>query len=162
MSRDYATTLEEVRLGSCSIAVPVFHTGRIGASIGLVLPTNQAATMTRHLPVLKGISAQIERATARIPLETLLGSHVRDAGLTGPLRRRPQSNWFPLSGSHPCHARVMGDTLVSKNPRRALALPADRKPQEPRCHRRQKRPAAVPSATAPKPPPGTTATSRSR
>ena len=27
----YATTLEEVRLGSCSIAVPVFHTGRIGA-----------------------------------------------------------------------------------------------------------------------------------
>jgi DNA-binding IclR family transcriptional regulator len=72
----YATTLEEVRLGSCSIAVPVFHTGRIGASIGLVLPTSQAATMTRHLPVLRGIAAQIERATARIPLETLLGSHV--------------------------------------------------------------------------------------
>lgn len=72
----YATTLEEVRLGSCSIAVPVFHTGRIGAAIGLVLPTSQAATMTRHLPVLRGIAAQIERATARIPLETLLGSHV--------------------------------------------------------------------------------------
>jgi hypothetical protein len=31
--------------------------------------------MTRHLPVLKGISAQIERATARIPLETLIGVH---------------------------------------------------------------------------------------
>ena len=75
----YATTLEEVRLGSCSIAVPVFHTGRIGASIGLVLPTSQAATMTRHLPVLRGIAAQIERATARIPLETLLGSHVAGA-----------------------------------------------------------------------------------
>ncbi len=71
----YATTLEEVRLGSCSIAVPVFHTGRIGASIGLVLPTSQAASMTRHLPVLRGISAQIERATAWIPLETLMGVH---------------------------------------------------------------------------------------
>ena len=30
----------------------------------------------RSLPVLRGISAQIARATARIPLETLLGSHV--------------------------------------------------------------------------------------
>jgi hypothetical protein len=48
----------------------------VGAGLGLVLPTSQAATITRHLPVLKGISAQIERATARIPLETLLGSHV--------------------------------------------------------------------------------------
>ncbi|MEO8281888.1 MAG: IclR family transcriptional regulator, partial [Pseudarthrobacter sp.] len=64
-----------VRLGSCSIAVPVFHTGRIGAGLGLVLPTSHASTMTRHLPVLKGISAQIERATARIPLETLIGVH---------------------------------------------------------------------------------------
>lgn len=71
----YATTLEEVRLGSCSIAVPVFHTGRVGGAIGLVLPTSQASTMTRHLPVLKGTSARIERATARIPLETLIGVH---------------------------------------------------------------------------------------
>jgi DNA-binding IclR family transcriptional regulator len=74
-AQGYATTLEEVRLGSCSIAVPVFHTGRIGAGLGLVLPTLHASTMTRHLPVLKGISAQIERATARIPLETLIGVH---------------------------------------------------------------------------------------
>ena len=72
----YATTLEEVRLGSCSIAVPVFHTGRIGAGLGLVLLTSQAGTMTRHLPALRGVSAQIERATAHIPLESLLGSHV--------------------------------------------------------------------------------------
>ena len=72
----YATTLEEVRLGSCSIAVPVFHTGRFGAGLGLVLLTSQAATMTRHLPALRGVSAQIERATAHIPLESLLGSHI--------------------------------------------------------------------------------------
>lgn len=70
----YATTFEEMRLGSCSIAVPVFHTGRIGCSIGLVMSSEQAASMSRHLPVLNGISAKIQRATAHIPLETLLGS----------------------------------------------------------------------------------------
>ncbi|TQS87381.1 IclR family transcriptional regulator [Arthrobacter sp. TS-15] len=73
----YAMTLEEVRLGSCSIAVPIIHSGKVGAGLGLVLPTSQAATMTRHLAVLKGIAAQIERATARIPLETLLGGHIQ-------------------------------------------------------------------------------------
>lgn len=73
----YATTLEEVRLGSCSIAVPVFHTGRIGAGLGLVMASAQGASMTRHLPVLRGVSAQIERATAHIPLESLLGINRR-------------------------------------------------------------------------------------
>lgn len=73
----YATTLEEVRLGSCSIAVPVFHqAGRIGAGLGVVLPTSQAATMPRHLPALRGVSAQIQRATAHIPLESLLGNRI--------------------------------------------------------------------------------------
>jgi DNA-binding IclR family transcriptional regulator len=71
----YATTLEEVRLGSCSIAVPVFHTGRVGAGLGLVLPSAHASAMPRHLAALRGVSAQIERATAHIPLESLLGIH---------------------------------------------------------------------------------------
>ena len=72
--RGYATTQEEVILGSCSIAVPVFHTGRLGCSIGLVVSSSNAGTMTRHLPVLRGVSQRIEAATAHIPLETLLGS----------------------------------------------------------------------------------------
>lgn len=71
----YATTLEEARLGACSIAVPVFHTGRVGSGLGLVLPSEQAAGMTRHFAALKGVSAQIERATTHIPLESLLGVH---------------------------------------------------------------------------------------
>lgn len=70
----YATTLEEMRLGSCSIAVPVFHTGQLGCAIGLVIPSAQAGTMLRHLPVLKGVAARIERTTSHIPLETLMGS----------------------------------------------------------------------------------------
>lgn len=69
----YATTREEVRLGTCSIAVPVYHTGRLGCSIGLVIPTSHAANMERHLPVLNGIAKRLEAATAHIPLETLLG-----------------------------------------------------------------------------------------
>lgn len=70
----YATTAEEVRLGSASLAVPVFHSGRIGAGLGIVVLSSQAGGMLRHLPTLRGISAQIERATAHIPLETLRAS----------------------------------------------------------------------------------------
>ncbi|MGJ3402458.1 IclR family transcriptional regulator [Glutamicibacter sp. Je.9.36] len=69
----YATTNEEVRLGTSSIAVPVFHTGRLGCSIGLVIPTSHAASMDRFLPVLHGTSQRLEAATVHIPLETLLG-----------------------------------------------------------------------------------------
>ncbi|MCY1158398.1 MAG: IclR family transcriptional regulator [Citricoccus sp.] len=71
----FAQTLEEIRVGACSIAVPVFHTGRIGAALGLVIPSEQSATMEKHLPALRAVSARIERATAHIPLETLLESH---------------------------------------------------------------------------------------
>lgn len=71
----FAMTLEELRRGTCSIAVPVFHTGRIGAGLGLVLPTERANTRERHLPALQAISARIEKATAHIPLETLINSH---------------------------------------------------------------------------------------
>lgn len=69
----YANTREEVRLGTCSIAVPVYHTGKLGCSIGLVVPSSHAANMERHLPVLNGIAKRLEAATAHIPLETLLG-----------------------------------------------------------------------------------------
>lgn len=70
----YAVTVEEQRLGTCSIAVPVFHTGRIGAALGLVVSSDKASTVTRHLPALRGISSRLEQATVHIPLETLLES----------------------------------------------------------------------------------------
>lgn len=72
--RGYATTSEEVRLGSASIAVPVWHTGKLGCAIGVVAASDKAAGLPRHLPVLRGISKQIEKATAHVPLETLLGA----------------------------------------------------------------------------------------
>lgn len=70
----FATTLEEVRIGASSIAVPVYHTGQLGCSIGLVVPSDTAGDMQRHLPVLYGTSQRLEQATAHIPLETLLGA----------------------------------------------------------------------------------------
>lgn len=70
----YATTLDEVRIGASSIAVPVYHTGRLGCAIGVVVPSESAGDLQRHLPVLQGTAKRIEEATAHIPLETLLGA----------------------------------------------------------------------------------------
>jgi len=73
----YAITLDEVREGASSIAVPVYHTGRLGCAIGLVVSSDIASEMSRYLPVLYGTSKRIEEATAHIPLETLLGAFIR-------------------------------------------------------------------------------------
>jgi DNA-binding IclR family transcriptional regulator len=64
----YATTFEEVRPGSCSIAVPVLgRPDRAIAAIGLVMLSTQAPHMTRYLPVLRGIAQRIEPAVKRWP-----------------------------------------------------------------------------------------------
>jgi DNA-binding IclR family transcriptional regulator len=69
----YATTFEEVRLGSCSIAVPVFgQPGRAVAAVGLVMLSTQAPQMTRHLPVLQGVARRIEPAVSRWPIHEVL------------------------------------------------------------------------------------------
>lgn len=70
----YATTYEEQRIGTCSIAVPVFHSGQIGAGLGVVLSADKFPTLPRFLPTLQAVSRRIEKATAHIPLETLLES----------------------------------------------------------------------------------------
>lgn len=61
----FAITNEEVRVGACSIAVPVRgRPGSTDAAIGLVLLATQSSNLTRHLPVLRGISTRIEVAIA--------------------------------------------------------------------------------------------------
>lgn len=72
----YATTMEEVRLGACSVAVPVFHSGKVGGGLGLVLLSSRAPNLTRYVTPLKGVAEKIERATAHIPLESLVGVDV--------------------------------------------------------------------------------------
>jgi hypothetical protein len=36
---DYASTVEEMSLGACSVAVPVRHDDRVVASVGIVVPS---------------------------------------------------------------------------------------------------------------------------
>lgn len=74
-SQGFSATLDEQRNGASSIAVPVWHTGMLGAGLGVVIPTAQAGTMERYLPILQATSQRITRATAHIPLDTLLSSH---------------------------------------------------------------------------------------
>lgn len=59
----YATTVEEVRLGSCSIAVPVSpQRGLKRSAIGLVMPSNRASSMRTHLGALRSVARRLEGA----------------------------------------------------------------------------------------------------
>lgn len=71
--RGYALTREEVRLGSASIAVPVFQReGGIGAALGLVTTVDNAGALERHLPAMRGISRRIEASVGGYPLRSML------------------------------------------------------------------------------------------
>jgi DNA-binding IclR family transcriptional regulator len=65
--RGYGVTSEEIRLGTCSIAVPVSGPdGTVVASIGVVIDSSRAATIARMLPPLLGTARRIE-AALRVP-----------------------------------------------------------------------------------------------
>ncbi|WP_417563220.1 IclR family transcriptional regulator [Microbacterium sp.] len=68
----YATTREEVRVGSSSIAVPVFQLDHVVAAIGIVVNPEQSDTMVRFVPALQGTARRIAKVTARAPWESLL------------------------------------------------------------------------------------------
>ena len=71
--RAYATTLDEVRSGTASIAVPVFQRGdgSVGAGLGLVTSSDRAGKLVQHLPALRGIARRIEASVGAFPLRTL-------------------------------------------------------------------------------------------
>lgn len=65
----YAMTLEEVRAGVCSVAVPITRAeGTVEAAIGLVMLSPSATNMARHLPALRGVAARIETAIGQYPI----------------------------------------------------------------------------------------------
>lgn len=66
--RGYAVTGEEARAGACSIAVPVAGppgSGTADSAIGIVTLATQLPTITRHLPVLRGVAHRIGDAIHR-------------------------------------------------------------------------------------------------
>lgn len=75
----YATTRDEVRAGSASIAVPIFQrtireaTGprAIAAALGIVTTSERAGGLERHLPALRGIARRIESSVGSFSLHTL-------------------------------------------------------------------------------------------
>lgn len=71
--RGYALTRDEVRVGTASLAVPVFQRGdgAIGAGLGLVAASDDAPQLERHLPAMRGIARRIEASVGAFPLRTL-------------------------------------------------------------------------------------------
>lgn len=68
----FATTFEEQRVGTASIAVPIFHTDTVGGALGIVVQADQRATLKKFLPALIQTSQRIQNATAHAPLESLV------------------------------------------------------------------------------------------
>lgn len=76
--RGYALTVDEVRVGSASIAVPVFQReGGIGAALGLVTVAEQMDALERHLPAMRGISRRIEASVGSYPLRGMVPARGR-------------------------------------------------------------------------------------
>ena len=68
----FALASEEVRLGSCSLAVPVFAPdGRVFGGLGIVLPTSRAHQLERNLPILLGTAERIQAGIAHLPPSAL-------------------------------------------------------------------------------------------
>lgn len=64
----FALASEEVRLGSCSLAVPVFRAdGHIFGGLGIVLPITRAHQLERNLPILLGTAQRIQAGIAHLP-----------------------------------------------------------------------------------------------
>lgn len=78
--RGYALTNAEVRLGSASIAVPIFQRdGGIGAALGLVTTDEGFPILERHLPALRGIARRIEASVGAFPLQSMRPAGVQVA-----------------------------------------------------------------------------------
>lgn len=68
----FATTMEEVRAGSCSIAVPISRDGHTAeAALGIVMLSTHAQQLARHLPALRGTAERISAAMTRHPRLTM-------------------------------------------------------------------------------------------
>jgi DNA-binding IclR family transcriptional regulator len=57
----YATTVEEMSLGACSVAVPIHHTGDVVASVGIVVPSLRRER-ARLVSALQVAASGIERS----------------------------------------------------------------------------------------------------
>lgn len=70
----YALTVEQMRLGASSIAVPIVVAKETIASVGIVVDSARESELQRHLPLLRGTADRIQTALTpaqRLPKVTL-------------------------------------------------------------------------------------------
>jgi DNA-binding IclR family transcriptional regulator len=63
----YSLTVEQMRLGALSVAVPVVYEQETVASVGLVFEAHRSADAYRVLPMLKGTAEKIAAAMRGVP-----------------------------------------------------------------------------------------------
>ncbi|GEP26472.1 IclR family transcriptional regulator [Cryobacterium levicorallinum] len=67
-ARGFSLASEEVQLGSCSLAVPVFQSaGCIFGGLGIVLPISRMHQLERYLPALLGTAQRLQGGIAHLP-----------------------------------------------------------------------------------------------
>ena len=65
LREDYATTVEEMSLGACSVAVPVRASGEVVARVGIVVPSlrrDRDKLVTAMQVTARGIGRALERS----------------------------------------------------------------------------------------------------
>lgn len=79
----YSITIEQMRLGALSVAVPVVYEQETVASVGLVFEAHRSADAYRVLPMLKGTAEKIGAAMRGVPPRPAPGRPA--AGGSGPV-----------------------------------------------------------------------------
>lgn len=63
----YSVTMEQMRMGSLSIAMPIRYNDSVVASVGLVFEVIRYREVPRFLPLLRGTAERIEQAMSGLP-----------------------------------------------------------------------------------------------
>ena len=71
-TQGYAVTIEQMRTGALSVAVPIVFNGTTVASLGLVFESNRYREVSRFLPLLSGTAHRIEGAMVGLSARMLL------------------------------------------------------------------------------------------
>src|SRR5690606_10286466 len=64
----YAVTLEQMRVGALSIAVPIRFEDEVGASLAIVVEVSRSNEVKRHIPLVRGCAERSEAAMVGVPM----------------------------------------------------------------------------------------------
>jgi DNA-binding IclR family transcriptional regulator len=64
----YAVTVEQMRVGALSIAVPIHFEDQVVASVAIVFDATRVNEIKRHIPLVRGTAERIEAAMVGVPM----------------------------------------------------------------------------------------------